>query len=77
MLNILCFTGMARPITSELTLNFVFKGIVTSLKLISDDMWAKVGDQLPSIKVLSFAIGIVHGMLSSRQIVGTAGKFYK
>ena len=47
---------------------------MTSLKLIPDDLWAKVADQLPSIKVLSFAIGIVHGMLSSRQIVGTAGK---
>ena len=51
-----------------------YTGIVTSLKLIPDDLWAKVADQLPSIKVLSFAIGIVHGMLSSRQIVGTAGK---
>lgn len=43
------------------------------MKLISDELWSKVGEQPMPIKVLSFAVAVVHGVLSSRQIVGTAG----
>ncbi|XP_067941284.1 uncharacterized protein [Watersipora subatra] len=51
----------------------LIRGIVISLSLVSEEMWAKVDKEKQSIKVLCFAIGLVHGFISTRQIVGTAG----
>ena len=45
-----------------------------SLRLPTEEIWRKVSEQLQSIKVLCFAVGLVHGFLTTRQIVGTAGK---
>lgn len=64
---------LANSTSDSTTIAVNILGIVTSLRLVTEELWVKVGEQLQSLKVLAFAIGVVHGALSSRQIVGTAG----
>ena len=49
-------------------------GITHALRLPDDDNdWAAIANMLPSAKVLSFAVGVIHGLLSTRQLAGAAG----